>query len=194
MCVCVLASGYQGGSCNACDTNRLQPPPMTSPPYPGAHSTTAPDPRGACKRGFQLSPCISDVGLCGSSWWAVPQSRLFCSVRSSTYISQTGSSEFLAISNTGHFGPSGEKVFSGFDVVHEDTKIHCTLLWCDDRGIRRRVRPRVLGLSTAINHHPPTICGVAMKWKKENGRWTKRPQRTLGKGCKRRTMHHVTIN
>jgi hypothetical protein len=41
-----------------------------------------------------------------------------------------GSSEFLAIGNTGHFGPSGEKVFSGFDVVYEDTKIHCTLLRC----------------------------------------------------------------
>jgi hypothetical protein len=28
----------------------------------------------------------------------------------------------------------------------------------------------------------------------ENGRWSKRPKRTPGKGCKRRTMHHVTIN
>jgi hypothetical protein len=34
----------------------------------------------------------------------------FASISSSTYISQTGSSEFLAISNTGHFEPSGEKV------------------------------------------------------------------------------------
>ncbi len=25
-------------------------------------------PGGACKRSFQLSSCISDVGLCGSSW------------------------------------------------------------------------------------------------------------------------------
>jgi hypothetical protein len=29
---------------------------------------------------------------------------------------------------------------------------------------------------------------------KENGRWTKRPKGTLGKGFKRRTMHHATIN
>jgi hypothetical protein len=29
---------------------------------------------------------------------------------------------------------------------------------------------------------------------KENGRWTKRPKGSLGKGYKRRTMHHVTIN
>jgi hypothetical protein len=29
---------------------------------------------------------------------------------------------------------------------------------------------------------------------KENGRWMKRPRRTLGKGCKIRTMHHATIN
>ncbi len=86
---------------------------MTSPPYPGARSTTPPDPRGACKRGFQFSPCMLDVGLRGSSWWAVPQPRLFRSVSSSTYVSQTGSSEFLAISDTGHFGLSGEKVFSG---------------------------------------------------------------------------------
>jgi hypothetical protein len=36
----------------------------------------------------------------------------FASVGSSTHASQTGSSEFLAISNTGHFGPSGGKVSS----------------------------------------------------------------------------------
>ena len=36
----------------------------------------------------------------------------FASVGSSTHASQMGSSEFLAISNMGHFGPSGEKVLA----------------------------------------------------------------------------------
>jgi hypothetical protein len=34
----------------------------------------------------------------------------FASVGSSTHTSQMESGEFLAISNTGYFGPSGEKV------------------------------------------------------------------------------------
>jgi hypothetical protein len=32
-----------------------------------------------------------------------------------------------------------------------------------------------------------------MKAEKENGRWTKTPKGSLGKRCKRRTMHHATI-
>jgi hypothetical protein len=33
-----------------------------------------------------------------------------------------------------------------------------------------------------------------MEAEKENGRWTKRHEESLGKGCKWRIMHHVTIN
>jgi len=40
---------------------------------------------------------------------------------------------------------------------------------------------------------PPHDSWHSHEAEKENGRWTKRPKRTLGKGCKRRTMHHVTI-
>ncbi len=52
----------------------------------------------------------------------------------------------------------------------------------------------VLRVSTYYYQHPPTIHGVAVKRKTKNGRWTKRPERTPGKQCKRRTMHQVTIH
>jgi hypothetical protein len=32
-----------------------------------------------------------------------------------------------------------------------------------------------------------------METENENGRWTKRPKGSLGKGFKRRTIHHVTF-
>ncbi len=51
---------------------------MTSSSYPGACSTTPPDPRGGVQEGFPTSPCILVLGLHGSSCWAVPQPRLFC--------------------------------------------------------------------------------------------------------------------
>jgi hypothetical protein len=43
-----------------------------------------------------------------------------------------GSSEFLAISDTGHFGPSEGEDFLAGDVVFWEHQLHCTLLWCKE--------------------------------------------------------------
>jgi hypothetical protein len=49
---------------------------MTSLPYPGARSTTPPDPRGGVgEKGFQLVRVVSWLGLRGSCLEAVPQPR-----------------------------------------------------------------------------------------------------------------------
>ncbi len=47
----------------------------------------------------------------------------FAFVRSSTHASQMGSSEFLAIINTGHLGPSGGR-FSGVVMVLLSIQLH----------------------------------------------------------------------
>jgi hypothetical protein len=44
--------------------------------------------------------------------------------------------------------------------------------------MQRRVRPRVLRVSTAIYHHTPTIRGIAMKRKKKMGDGQRDPKDT----------------
>jgi hypothetical protein len=46
LCVCVLASGYEGVTVMRVIPIASNPPLMASPPYPGACSTTPPDPLG----------------------------------------------------------------------------------------------------------------------------------------------------
>ncbi len=53
-------------------------PPQWCPLHTlGPSSTTPLDPLGSLQEGFPISPCISDVGLCGICWWATPQPRDF---------------------------------------------------------------------------------------------------------------------
>ena len=63
-----------------------------------------------------------------------------------------------------------------------------------DRGIRRRVSLEYLGYLRCTSNTPPTLDRIvdSVKWNQE--RTVRETQRKLGKGCKWRTMHHVTIN
>ncbi len=81
-CMCVsVASGYRGVTVKHAIPITSDPPQWHPLHTLGLIILPLRTLGGTCKRGFQLSPCISDVGLHGSSWWAVLQPRIFCLCR-----------------------------------------------------------------------------------------------------------------
>ncbi len=85
----------------------------------------------------------------------------------------------LCVTNTNHifvFVTHKHKINFGNAPLSCDGLLCPQSLTTHDRGMRRRVRPRVLRVSTAIYHHPPTICGIAMKREKKMGDGQREPE------------------